>query len=490
MNIKFLLIITFLLSSFYSAECSDEFVNIDKQCYKKSNIDVLQDFIDLNPSLKNLEPLNIGYQEWTNKKLTYLYLGDKNISVLPDSIGLLKGLISLDLRNNSINTIPESICNIYPYYSNINLDNNIICPPYPYCYDYIDNQKNNKCNEFSCPKNYTKINEICYFNEHLQILQNIININTSLAGLKPLDLGKEIGHIEWKHGKLIKLNLVANGLTKLPTSLCSIYEQLDYFDVSLNSICAPYPDCFEFIGYQNTENCNYCNKGYIYVENSCYYKNDYEFIKKIYNSNESLKIYRPLTFGHQFWQHGRLIELGLNNLEINIIPDEINQLEMLQYLNLNDNEITSLPENLCDIYPNLKYFEIANNKLCPPHIKCFDYLGRQQIDNCEKHFCPYGFTDLNEQCYSDQDLAILNDFISLNKSLDGKNPLEIGIQKWKNMRLNYLYLGVNNLTTVPKSICTILPNLNTFNVSQNNVCPPYPECIEKIIGEQNAASCP
>ena len=70
-----------------------------------------------------------------------------------------------------------------------------------------------------------------------------------------------------------------------------------------------------------------------------------------------------------------------------------------------------------------------------------------------------------------------------------RQPLEIGIQKWKNMRLYYLYLGVNQLTTVPESVCEILPKLKTFNISQNNICPPYPECIEDIIGEQNLTNC-
>jgi len=63
------------------------------------------------------------------------------------------------------------------------------------------------------------------------------------------------------------------------------------------------------------------------------------------------------------------------------------------------------------------------------------------------------------------------------------------VQKWKNMRLHYLYLGVNQLTAVPESVCGILPELKTLNISQNNICPPYPECIEDIIGEQNLTNC-
>ena len=58
------------------------------------------------------------------------------------------------------------------------------------------------------------------------------------------------------------------------------------------------------------------------------------------------------------------------------------------------------------------------------------------------------------------------------------------------MRLDFLYLGVNQLTVIPESVCTISSNLTTFNISQNNVCPPYPDCIEDLVGEQNTSACP
>ena len=92
--------------------------------------------------------------------------------------------------------------------------------------------------------------------EHVQILQSIIDTNPSLNKLSPLDLGKDIGRLGWENGKLIHLNLVSNGLNSLPESLCSIYGKLEYFDVSNNFICFPYPACFEFVGNQNTKNCD------------------------------------------------------------------------------------------------------------------------------------------------------------------------------------------------------------------------------------------
>jgi len=116
-----LFLIWFFLFFLWGGNCPEGFVELDDNCYFKRHLDVLQDFIDSNTSLKAANPLKIGYQEWTNNRLTHLYLGELQITTLPDSIGLLKDLNSLDLRKNNITGLPEGICSIYPYYSQINL---------------------------------------------------------------------------------------------------------------------------------------------------------------------------------------------------------------------------------------------------------------------------------------------------------------------------------------------------------------------------------
>ena len=107
--------------------CPEDFIAIDDECYYKKHLDVLQDFIDLNESLRDLEPQNIGTQEWKDGKLTYLYIGDHLLTTLPDSIGLLSNLNHLDLRKNKLVTIPDGICNLYQHHIQINLNNNNIC---------------------------------------------------------------------------------------------------------------------------------------------------------------------------------------------------------------------------------------------------------------------------------------------------------------------------------------------------------------------------
>lgn len=733
---KYTSIIVLISFQFILAECTNGLIEINEKCYNKKHIDVLQDFIDLNPSLKGLEPEKIGYQEWNDNKLTYLYLGKNNITSLPDSIGLLKDLITLDLRDNQIEFLPEGICSIYPFYAKINFDNNKICPEYPYCIDYLDNQNTNECENFNCSTAYTQIGENCYKKEHLQILQSIIDINASLKDYTPLDIAKEIGLLEWENGDIVTLNLVGHELTSLPESLCSIYKNLKYFDVSNNSICPPYPNCFEFIGLQNTSRCadktsmsnqdsNYslidnrniifnnkynnvnlenfqfdlsviqefvnkneslsnlnplevgiqkwtnmrltyldlsnldiayvpikfcdiypnltffnfdnnsicppypqcidyignqnqepcgkylCPDNYIEYKDECYYKQHVDFLNELINVNSALldttlnfsssmynltsehsiqhwhngkldklilsglglttltddicKIYdsisvleisnnsicppypdcfdfigyqnlddcesndrvklscplgyvefdgtcyyyndidvliditkensklvahHPLLLGYQLWENGRIISLGLDGLKIDTIPSSIKQLNLLKNLNLNNNNLTSLPLDFCDIYPNLDSFQIDNNYFCPPYLACFDYIGNQNLENCESSFCPYNYLEIDEKCYFKRDINVLRDLINQNSNLKNYNILDVGIQKWKNRHLDYLYLGASGLKKIPESFCDIIKDVKVVNISQNEICPPYPNCIEFLIGEQNTSNCP
>ena len=177
MALKNLFLIGYLLIIAWGAECPDSFIEVNEICYYKKHLDVLQDFIDENQSLDGMEPQEIGYQEWKNNRLTYLYLGDNYIGSIPEGIGLLKDLNNLDLRKNKIKTVPEGICNIYPIYTDINLSGNQICPPYPDCFDYIGDQEIKDCDDFSCSEGYLNIEGECYKEDHIQVLQAIIDSN-------------------------------------------------------------------------------------------------------------------------------------------------------------------------------------------------------------------------------------------------------------------------------------------------------------------------
>ena len=75
-----------------------------------------------------------------------------------------------------------------------------------------------------------------------------------------------------------------------------------------------------------------------------------------------------------------------------------------------------------------------------------------------------------------------------NNQLTGSIPSEIG----NLTNLTRLYLENNQLTEViPEGICNLdIDWINNFFISNNQLCPPYPYCIEDYVGEQDTSDCP
>jgi Leucine-rich repeat (LRR) protein len=91
--------------------------------YYQSDLDVLQDIIDENelttkPVAINghtyfgYTPEDIGVQKWEEGRLSDLDLYNKQLTILPKSIGNLNNLKVLRLQNNQLNTLPRSIGNL------------------------------------------------------------------------------------------------------------------------------------------------------------------------------------------------------------------------------------------------------------------------------------------------------------------------------------------------------------------------------------------
>jgi len=219
---------------------------------------------------------------------------------------------------------------------------------------------------------------------------------------------------------------------------------------------------------------------------------------------------------------------------------------------LSNNQLSGeIPESICNF--NFKYtvvgnftsttpynFSISNNMFCPPYPSCVeDFVGEQDMCSC-------GFdddvVDLWGNCYSIEYTTVINlpdsgltgeispeigNLTNLTElslggnQLTGSIPSEIGnltnltslnlygnqltgsipseIRKLTN--LTFLNLSNNQLTgEIPGIICD-LTNL-TWNwmdvnimttpvssISNNQLCPPYPSCVEDYVGEQDTTNC-
>jgi len=87
-------------------------------------------------------------------------------------------------------------------------------------------------------------------------------------------------------------------------------------------------------------------------------------------------------------------------------------------------------------------------------------------------------------------LTNLIDLSLSNNQLTGSIPPEIG----NLTNLYRLYLDNNQLTgEIPERICDLNINWGNsyhFRIYNNQLCPPYPSCVENHVGEQETSDCP
>ena len=167
--------------------------------------------------------------------------------------------------------------------------------------------------------------------------------------------------------------------------------------VVLFSTTTVYADCSGFNWYHDI-NLEDCASGDIAA-----------LEKFIINSRDSLLIDMDVNFngtvdilelGWQFWENGRLIHWICQEVpspyyfyEYNCgltgdIPDEISNLDALIKLRLQSNELSGIvPTSICNLSilnDGSYWFNLENNRLCPPYPDCIEkILGNQRLTNCK-----------------------------------------------------------------------------------------------------------
>jgi hypothetical protein len=166
------------------------------------------------------------------------------------------------------------------------------------------------------------------------------------------------------------------------------------------------------------------------------------------------------------------------------IPSEIVNLTNLTELNLKYNQLTgSIPPEIWNL-TNLERLYLGSNQLTgsiPPEIWNLTNLERLYL------FSNQLTGSIPSEIGS---LTNLTGLYLFNNQLTDSIPSEIG----NLTNLTYLDLNGNQLTgEVPESICDLNVNWSdswSFNISNNQLCPPYPSCIEGFVATQDTSGCP
>ena len=367
---------------------------------------------------------------------------------IPSEIGQLTNLVTLKLQYNELTgSIPTEIGNLTSLVK-LDLRYNNLSGSIP-----TEIGSLTSLNELRIQKNQLS-GTIPSAIGNLTELTHLYLYGNQFTGSIPTEIGNLIN--------LVKLHLNNNQFTGLiPETICNIdmsFYNPYLFDISGNQLLPPYPDCVaEFVGYQYSEDCasNYLFDGI------CTEQSDLDVLQKfIDNSSETINmemddnnngIIEPIELGTQHWWDGRLTELNCNYDLANEftlsdlglsgeIPQEIGTLDSLEFLWLEDNQLTGpIPTEIGNL-SKLKYLIMHYNQL--------------------------------------------SDSI----------PSEIGNLS----NLEILKLDNNQLTGyIPESICDLTLEFNGWNnlfgedfaVYNNQLCPPYPDCVDAYVGLQNTTNC-
>ena len=391
-------------------------------------------------SLSNIEPLFVQVELWGEyysvKATTELILVNNGlIGSIPSTIGNLTNLNTLVLGGNDLSgPIPNEIGNLINL-QNLNLQSNQLSGQIPL---EIGNLIN---------------------------LENLNLLGNQLSGQIPSEIGNLIN--------LNELSFSSNQLSGIiPDEICNQGDSSP--DLSTNQFCPPYPVCIEVdIENQELANCN----------------DVVELWGEYYSIDYTTEINLP--------SQGLMGE----------IPSEIGNLINLQNLNLYNNELSgNIPSELGNL-TNLTSLVLWANQLegeIPPELGNLTNLIRLDLDeNQLTGSIPpqiWALNNLNELFLSKNqlegeippelgNLTNLNYFFISENQISGSIPTVIGNLSF----LKYLRLNDNQFSgEIPANICDLnifWDTLYDFNISNNQLCPPYPDCVENFVGEQDTVNC-
>jgi len=161
------------------------------------------------------------------------------------------------------------------------------------------------------------------------------------------------------------------------------------------------------------------------------------------------------------------------------IPSEIGNLVNLGSLILKENQLSGEIPPEISYLTNLTQLDLGGNQLSgeiPPEIGSLTNLNILDLAG----------NQLTGELPPEESLTFIH--LEYNQ-FTGEIPPELGSLN----NLVWLNFVHNQLSgEIPSSICNLdmnWSNPNNFNISENQLCPPYPSCIEDYVGYQDTTNC-
>ena len=267
-----------------------------------------------------------------NYKITGIVLCECRLSTLPESIGKLSSLQTLDLSWNNLTTLPESIGNLKSLAYLVLEANKLTTLPDSIGQLSSLKELNLSNNQLSIlPESLTKLKLLQVLNLEENQLTSLPELITKLESLQELNLGynqfttlpESIGNLK----SLQKLSLEENRFMTLPESITKL-ESLQKLYLYWNQLRT----LSESIGNLSS----------------------LQLLDIRWNQLRTL----PDSIGNLT----SLQRLELENNKLSTLPGSIANLKSLNYLYVNNNNITTFPESINKM-TSLKILNISNNPL-------------------------------------------------------------------------------------------------------------------------------
>ncbi|KAG5446072.1 hypothetical protein CSKR_103848 [Clonorchis sinensis] len=296
------------------------------------------------PSLKQLKSLFLKFNKLSNisgienlKHLTCLVLGQNSLkNDLPDVIGQLTCLTTLDLSNNQITSLPENIGNCTALKS-LNLQHN-----------QLQRLPNSIGNLRNLSKLSIKYNQLVEIPQSLAncVLLDEFNVESNQLSSLPDELLLSLPN-------LVNITLSRNHFTDFPTGGPGQFKNCISLNVDYNQITTIPQSIFSEATRLNR--LNLCDNNI-----TCLVPSDLHHPSSVVELNLGSNRLTSLPAEIGELQHLEVLELNFNQLRV--LPDEITKLSKLRILGLDSNELESLPEDLSGLV-SLQELNVLSNRL-------------------------------------------------------------------------------------------------------------------------------